>query len=131
MRTSSFLFFFLVAIITTLSAQEKIQTGKASFYANKFEGQKTASGEIFSQSKLTAAHKTLPFGTMVKVTNLVNDKSVMVMVNDRGPFTPRRIIDLSYAAAKILGFTKLGVVDVSIEVMEDTRNETIINKNSD
>lgn len=128
MIRSLFLFLFLAGVTTNLSAQNKIQTGKASFYANKFEGRKTASGEIFSQSKLTAAHKTLPFGTSVKVTNLANHKSVVVIVNDRGPFVPGRIIDVSYAAAKILGFTKLGVANVSVEVLDENENEAIINK---
>lgn len=98
---------------------QKVQTGKASFYADKFEGRTTASGEIFSQSKLTAAHKTLPFGTNVKVTNLANNKSVVVIVNDRGPFVPGRIIDLSLAAAKILGFIDTGVTDVTVEVLAE------------
>lgn len=106
-----------------LHAQEKVLTGKASFYANKFEGRTTASGAIFSQSKLTAAHKTLPFGTNVKVTNLANDKSVVVIINDRGPFVPGRIIDLSLAAAKILDFIKLGVTDVVVEILDDKSHE--------
>lgn len=103
----------------TAVAQEETQTGKASFYADRLEGRRTASGEIFSQSELTAAHKTLPFGTKIKVTNLANNKFVIVEVNDRGPFTHGRIIDLSKSAAKKLGFIDLGVTDVIIEVVED------------
>ena len=91
-------------IITTFSfsaCSPKItQKGKASFYADKFNGRKTASGETFRNSKLTAAHKTLPFGTMVKVTNQSNGKTVKVRINDRGPFVLGRIIDLSKKAAK-------------------------------
>lgn len=118
--------FFIVVLFFSgffLHAQEKVLTGKASFYANKFEGRTTASGAIFSQSKLTAAHKTLPFGTNVKVTNLANDKSVVVIVNDRGPFVPGRIIDLSLAAAKILDFIQFGVTDVIVEVLDDKNLE--------
>jgi rare lipoprotein A len=91
------------------------QTGTASFYSNKFNGNKTASGEIYRKSKLTAAHKTLPFGTQVKVTNLSNKRSVTVRINDRGPFAKGRIIDLSRGAAKKLGMIKQGVTKVKIE----------------
>ncbi|QHT70201.1 septal ring lytic transglycosylase RlpA family protein [Rhodocytophaga rosea] len=91
------------------------QTGIASFYSNKFNGNKTASGEIYRKSRLTAAHKTLPFGTQVKVTNLTNNLSVTVRINDRGPFAKGRIIDLSRGAAKKLGMIKQGVARVKIE----------------
>lgn len=90
------------------------QTGKASYYADKFDGRKTASGEIFRNQKLTAAHKTLPFGTKVKVTNLNNGKTVKVRVNDRGPFVAGRIIDLSKKAAKKIDIDKEGVAKVKI-----------------
>ena len=91
------------------------QTGYASYYADKFEGRLTASGEVFSQKKFTAAHRTLPFGTKLKVTNLENGKTVVVVVNDRGPFVDDRIIDLSKAAAESIGMTGSGVVKVKIE----------------
>ena len=90
------------------------QTGNASFYADKFEGRTTASGEKYKHSKLTAAHKTLPFGTILRVTNLENDKEVVVRVNDRGPFVKGRIIDLSKSAAEQLGFIIQGVTKVEI-----------------
>ncbi|GGH64709.1 hypothetical protein GCM10011379_17060 [Filimonas zeae] len=90
------------------------QTGKASYYADKFDGRKTANGEIFSQKKLTAAHRTLPFGTMVTVKNLANGKSVTVRINDRGPFAGNRLIDLSRAAANAIDMVKQGVVSVEI-----------------
>ncbi len=93
------------------------QIGYASYYADKFEGRATASGEIFSQKKLTAAHKTLPFGTKLKVTNLQNGKTVIVVVNDRGPFVDNRIIDLSKAAAEQIGMLGSGVVKVKIETI--------------
>lgn len=96
----------------------QIQTGKASFYADKFEGRSTASGEKYKGSKLTAAHKTLPFGTKVRVTNLENGNTVDVEIIDRGPYVDGRVIDLSKAAAEKLGFINLGVADVKIEVID-------------
>ena len=93
------------------------QTGKASYYANKFEGRPTASGEIFSNSQLTAAHKSLAFGTKVLVTNLNNHKTVLVIINDRGPFIRERIIDLSQAAARELDFINAGIANVRIETV--------------
>ncbi len=97
-------------------AQGQTQTGKASFYADKFEGRQTASGEKYRHSKLTAAHKTLPFGTIVKVTNLSNELSVEVTINDRGPYVDGRVIDVSKSAAEKLGFINQGLADVKIEV---------------
>jgi len=94
------------------------QQGKASFYADKFEGRTTANGETYRHKKLTAAHKTLPFGTRVRVTNLSNQKQVEVVVNDRGPYAEGRIIDLSKSAAEALGFIQQGLTDVSIEVLD-------------
>lgn len=94
------------------------ETGKASFYAMKYQSRKTASGEIFDQSGYTGAHKKLPFGTKVKVTNVKNGKSVIVRINDRGPFVKGRIIDLSRSAFSQIGHTRAGVIDVKIEVVE-------------
>lgn len=96
----------------------QVQTGKASFYADKFEGNPTASGQKYRHGKLTAAHKTLPFGTRVKVTNLSNDKSVEVVINDRGPYVDDRIIDLSKSAAEKLGFVNQGLADIRLEVID-------------
>ncbi|MCK4755525.1 septal ring lytic transglycosylase RlpA family protein [candidate division WOR-3 bacterium] len=92
-----------------------VQSGKASYYGDKFHGKKTASGEVFNKWDYTCAHKKLPFGTKLKVTNLKNKKSVIVKVNDRGPFVKGRIIDLSYAAAKKIDMIKDGVIKVKIE----------------
>ncbi len=94
------------------------ETGKASFYAMKFQSRKTASGERFDQSANTAAHKKLPFGTKVKVTNVNNAKSVIVRINDRGPFVRGRIIDLSRSAFSSIGNTSAGVIDVKIKVVD-------------
>jgi rare lipoprotein A len=112
-----FLFSVILAVISSI-AMGQVQSGKASFYADKFEGRPTASGEKYKHSKLTAAHKTLPFGTKVKVTNTANNQSVEVTINDRGPYVDGRIIDLSKSAAEKLGFVNLGLADVMIEVID-------------
>lgn len=93
--------------------------GIASFYGSEFEGKMTANGEIFSQSDMTAAHRTLPFGTILKVKNLKNNKTVTVRVNDRGPFKDDRILDLSKAAAEQLGIIRDGTAQVEITVMSE------------
>lgn len=94
------------------------ETGKASFYAMKFQFRKTASGERFNQFAMTAAHKTLPFGTMLLVTNLENGKSIRVKVNDRGPFVKGRIIDLTRASFAKIGNTDQGILSVKIEAVK-------------
>jgi rare lipoprotein A len=96
------------------SNKDVYQTGTASYYANKFEGRKTASGEVFRQDSLTAAHKSLPFGTLLKVTNLSNDSVVIVKVNDRIG-TSSRVIDLSLKAAQQLNFVQKGLTKVTLE----------------
>jgi rare lipoprotein A len=93
------------------------QKGFASWYGQDFHGRKTASGEIYNMYDLTAAHRTLPLGTQVRVTHRVNGRSVQVRVNDRGPFVRGRILDLSYGAAKELRMVESGVVPVQIEVV--------------
>ncbi|QCR25136.1 septal ring lytic transglycosylase RlpA family protein [Pontibacter sp. SGAir0037] len=93
------------------------EEGKASYYGKKFHGRKMANGDKFNQNKLTAAHRTLPFGTKVKVYNLQTNKAVKVKITDRGPFVKGRIIDLSEAAAKRLGSVKAGVVPVKVKVV--------------
>ncbi len=105
-------------IVFSFSIKAQTQTGKASFYADKFEGRTTASGEKYKHNKLTAAHKTLPFGTKIKVTNLTNNKSVEVVVNDRGPYVDGRVVDLSKSAAEALDFINLGLADVRVEVVD-------------
>lgn len=90
--------------------------GAASYYGKRFQGRRTASGERFNMNAMTAAHRTLPFGTNVKVTNRENGRTVVVRINDRGPFAGKRIIDLSRAAASKLGMIREGVVRVAIEV---------------
>jgi rare lipoprotein A len=94
------------------------QVGTASWYGPGFNGRKTASGERFDQNKLTAAHRSLPLDTVVKVTNLDNGKAVKVLINDRGPYVGKRVIDLSHAAARKLDMTEDGTARVRIEVAE-------------
>ncbi len=91
--------------------------GKVAYYSRKFAGRRTASGERFDPNAMTMAHKTLPFGTMVRVTNTKTGKSVTVRVNDRGPTQPDRVADLSYAAAVKLDIVKAGIGDARLEVV--------------
>ena len=93
------------------------QKGEASWYGPGFNGKKTASGEIFDMNKLTAAHRKLAFGTKVRVTNLNNNKSVIVRINDRGPFKKSRVIDLSKKAAEKIGLVQSGIAPVKIEIV--------------
>lgn len=113
----------LGSVDTTATADTKVPVkrvieGTASWYGPKFHGKQTASGERFYQDGLTAAHKRLPFGTLIRVTNLENDKRVSVRVNDRGPFAKNRVLDLSKGAAEMLGMLDDGTVPVKIEVLE-------------
>lgn len=105
--------------VTSSSSNAKrfTQVGQASFYANLLENRQTANGERFKQHLITAAHRTLPFGTRVKVTNRVNGKSVTVRINDRGPYIRGRIIDLSRAAFRRISPLSKGVIPVKIEVV--------------
>lgn len=106
---------------TSLIENQTTEKGMASFYAKKFNGRKTTSGEIFNNDKLTAAHKTLKFGTYVKVRNLKNDSTVIVKVNDRLPKKSKRIIDLSYKGAKQLNFINAGLTKVEITVLDSLK----------
>ena len=96
----------------------KTMEGIASYYADDFNGKKTANGETYNMYKMTAAHRSLPFNTKVKVTNLDNKRSIIVRINDRGPFKLERIIDLSLAAATQLGMKGTGTANVKLEVIE-------------
>ena len=96
--------------------------GTASWYGRPFHGRRTASGERYNMNAMTAAHKKLPFGAMVRVTNLNNDKSVILKINDRGPFVGKRILDVSREAAKQLAFKGAGIARVRIEWIEDPAN---------
>ena len=116
----------IIMMISTLglfsfktSTDDAKKTSFASFYHDKFNGKKTASGDIFSNEKLTAANRTLPFGTMVKVTNLRSGKSVVVEINDRGPFHSSRALDLSKAAFDAIGNISRGTMPVEYEIIDN------------
>ena len=111
-------FYFPSLISHSFSLSAQTQTGKASYYAKKFEGRRTASGERLHGDSLTCAHRTFPFGTMLRVTNLTNKKVVIVRVTDRGPFARGRIIDLSWRAAKLIGMITQGIAPVKVEVID-------------
>jgi len=113
----------LPAQIVPPATQEVVsELGLASWYGEEFQGNPTASGEVFDMNGLTAAHRSLPLGTKLKVTNLINNRSLVVRVNDRGPFIPSRFLDLSMAAAKKLGFFGAGVAKVRAEVVSFPKN---------
>ena len=124
-RTVSLILFLLSTLILLTSssvfAQQKpfSQEGQCSYYADKFHGRSTASGERYDKTQFTCAHMTLPYGTNLKVTNLANGKNVVVRVNDRGPFSPNRIVDVSRAAAEALDMITAGVVKARIEITSE------------
>ena len=105
------------AAAATPAASAAAESGKLAWYGKKFAGRKTASGERYNPEAMTMAHKTLPFGTRVKVTNLANKKSVTLRVNDRGPTQADRVGDVSLAAARQLGMVKAGVIDAELTVV--------------
>jgi rare lipoprotein A len=102
----------------TMPGSSFVQEGIASYYAEEFHGRKTSNGETFDMNALTAAHQTLPFGTLVRVTNKATGKSVVVRINDRGPFLKDRIIDLSRGAAEKIGMIGPGTAEVHLEILE-------------
>ena len=111
-----FLAFFVGSTLHANATDD--EKGNASWYANKFHGRRTASGQVFNQTAMTAAHKSLPFGTLVRVTHLATGNSVIVRINDRGPFVRGRVIDLSKTAATELGLLRHPAREVAIEVIE-------------
>jgi rare lipoprotein A len=125
MIKNTILFTILSFYATSIYGQSYKETGLASFYADKFEGRTTANGEKYKHSKHTAAHKTLPFGTILSVINLENGKVVTVRVNDRGPFVKGRIIDLSKSAAKELNFINQGVTKVKITTASSQKKSKV------
>ena len=117
-----------IAKLPTPPQPTVVEIGLGSWYGAKFHGKRTASGEVFNQEKFTAAHRTLPWGSRVKVTNLANGKSVEVRINDRGPFSNDRIIDVSRAAARALGIVEVGVTTVQVEWLSGSEktNELVL-----
>ncbi len=118
------IFFLNFLFASSLFAQTE-ELGLCSFYSDLFQGKPTASGELYDKNKLTAAHKTLPFGTVVKVTRLDNKKSVQVKVNDRGPFISGRVLEVSREAAVRLGLEKDGSAKVKVEVISEKAAESV------
>ena len=100
----------------SLAGGRSDEVGIASYYGREHDGRRTASGEVFDMREMTAAHRTLPFGTRVRVTNLANGRQITVRINDRGPFRRGRILDLSYAAARKLGIVGRGVAKVRVAI---------------
>jgi rare lipoprotein A len=128
-RTLAFLFGFVTVLLSgcgggvprftsTPAVDAEELAGIASYYADEFHGRKTSNGEVFDMNAMTAAHKLLPFNTKVRVTNRDNGKSVVVRINDRGPFKANRVIDLSLAAAKAIGMIGTGTAPVLIDIIE-------------
>jgi len=115
-----FCLFVILSSNKPVFSQTEAATGSASYYGNEFQGRKTASGQKYDKRKFTAAHRTYSFGTKLKVTNLKNGKSVVVTVNDRGPYSNQRLIDLSYAAAKEIDMITAGIAQVRIDIVPDT-----------
>jgi len=103
---------------------------KASWYGPGFHGRQTANGEIYDQFELTAAHKTLKFGTLLRLTNPANQKSIIVRINDRGPYVGDRELDLSYASARALGIVKPGVRKIKVELVQITDSIEIVDNKS-
>lgn len=116
----------LAIIVAAVPPAFTLEEGLASWYGGKFQGRLTSSGEVFDTNLFTAAHKTLPFGTLVRVTNLTNELSTIVRINDRGPFIEGRIIDLSRAAAKQIDMIGTGTARVSVEVLSFASNRFAI-----
>lgn len=98
--------------------EQKLPEGEASYYGDELAGRPTASGERFDPARMTAAHRTLPMGTRLRITNVRNGESVVVRVNDRGPFSGNRALDLSYAAARQIGMIRTGTARVRIEILK-------------
>lgn len=105
------------ALAGQITPAKQAASGVASWYGNPFHGRRTANGERYNMNELTAAHRTLPFGSKVRVTNRSNNKSVVVRINDRGPFAGKRVIDLSRAAASALKMMSSGVAPVKLELL--------------
>ena len=115
----------LLVFTCTMYSQETTLKGKVSYYANKFHGRKTASGKRFDNTKLTCAHKTFPFGTLLKIINPIDGRFVIVEVIDRGPFIGKRIVDLSKSAFLKIGDLKKGVMNVEIEKIDNKKKKNL------
>lgn len=114
-KTSLYILIIVCLVFASSCGKFITENGKASYYGNEFNGRKTASGSVYNKNKLTAAHKTLPFGTVVTVKNTANGKTVKVTITDRGPFVKGRIIDLSEKAASDIDMVNQGVAQVQLK----------------
>lgn len=103
---------------SSFEATDELFRGMASYYGNEFQGRKTANGERYDKNELSGAHRTLPFGTMVRVRNTANDRSVVIRINDRGPWKESRVLDVSFAAAQELDMTRSGTASVEVTVLK-------------
>jgi rare lipoprotein A len=122
-KIHSVVIYVVCSLVTTMATDAlAIETGLASYYADKFQGRQTASGEKYDRNKLTAAHRSLPIGSQIEVTNLQNQNSVIVTINDRGPYSSNRKLDLSYAAAKELGLVAMGTAPVTFDLVSPEKN---------
>lgn len=117
---------FLLAFTCTIYSQETTIKGKVSYYANKFHGRKTASGKRFDNTKLTCAHKTLPFGTLLKIINPMDGRFVIVEVIDRGPYIKKRVVDLSRSAFLKIGSLEKGILNVEIEKIDSKKKKNLV-----
>lgn len=131
LKTVFLLFTATITAFTTPSKPKKTISGKISYYASKFEGRKTSSGQRYKANRRTAAHKSLPFGTLLEVTNKGNGNVTIVKVNDRGPHSRGRILDVSYAAAKDLGLLGSGTASVTIKVLSFGDGVVSLNEEED
>ena len=118
----------LLVFTCSIYSQENIIKGKVSYYANKFHGRKTASGKRFDNTKLTCAHKTLPFGTLLKIINPMDGRFVIVEVIDRGPYIKKRIVDLSRSAFLKIGSLEKGILNVEIEKIDSKKMKNLVYK---
>ena len=123
---SAYVTLFLALVkLTNPSSDDKANSGTASFYAKKFEGKRTSSGQRYRATERTAAHRTYPFGTLLEITNKDNGLKTIVRINDRGPHAKTRLIDLSYLAAKDLGLISSGTADVVLKVVSMGKNSDV------
>ena len=116
----------LLVFTCSIYSQENIIKGKVSYYANKFHGRKTASGKRFDNTKLTCAHKTLPFGTFLKIINPLDGRFVIVEVIDRGPYIKKRVVDLSRSAFLKIGSLEKGILNVEIEKIDSKKMKNLV-----
>ena len=116
----------LLVFTCSIYSQENIIKGQVSYYANKFHGRKTASGKRFDNTKLTCAHKTLPFGTFLKIINPMDGRFVIVEVIDRGPYIKKRVVDLSRSAFSKIGSLEKGILNVEIEKIDSKKMKNLV-----